>query len=85
MIEQNLDNGCTKNACFALSCLAANQQAHQLIVDHSRFETLLGALCELLNKVKDAETQWFAAMLVSSVFHNYLLHFLGQSGSYFLL
>lgn len=64
MIEQNIDNGCTKNACFALSCLAANQQAHQIIVDHSCFESLLGALCDLLNKVKDAETQWFAAMLL---------------------
>jgi len=62
MIEQNMDNGCTKNACYALSCLAANSQAYESIVEHLCFDNLVTVLCRLLNSIKDAETQWFAAM-----------------------
>lgn len=64
MIEQNLDNGCTKNACYALSTLASTQQAHQIIVEHTSFNNLLNILCKLLTSVSDSETQWFAAMLL---------------------
>ena len=62
MIEQNLDNGCTKNACYALSTLASSYQAHQVIVEHTSFNQLLNILCKLLVTVTDTETQWFAAM-----------------------
>jgi hypothetical protein len=62
MIEQNIDTGCTKNACYALSCLSANQQAHAAIVEHACFPDLLDMLCKLLKTIKDPETQWFAAM-----------------------
>ena len=57
-----MDNGCTKNACYALSCLAANSQAYESIVEHLCFDNLVTVLCRLLNSIKDAETQWFAAM-----------------------
>lgn len=62
MIEDNVDNGCTKNACYALSCIAVNQQAHQIIIEHKSFLNLIDILCKLLLTVKDPETQWFAAM-----------------------
>lgn len=64
MIEKNAENGCTKNACFALSCLASNTETNQMIVEHSCFTELLITLCELLITIKDAETQWFTAMYV---------------------
>jgi hypothetical protein len=64
MIEQNQDFGCTKNACFALSCLAANENAHDIIIKHDSFEKLITSLCKLIVKVTDTETQWFAAMYV---------------------
>lgn len=62
MIDQNNDFGCTKNACFALSCLAGNDKAHEIIINHDSFEKLMTALCKLLVNTFDAETQWFAAM-----------------------
>ncbi len=62
MIEQNVDNGCTKNACYALSTLASNHQAHQVIVEHNMFNHLLNVLCKLVVTATDTETQWFAAM-----------------------
>ena len=62
MIEQNLDNGCTKNACFALTCIAGSVEMHQIIVEHPCFVNLLSVLCNLLVTIKDPETQWFAAM-----------------------
>ena len=62
MIQQNTDNGCTKNACFALSSLAASKVTHSVVVDHTCFERLLNSLCDLLHTVNDGETQWFAAM-----------------------
>jgi hypothetical protein len=64
MIEQNHDIGCTKNACFALSCLAANDRAHEIIIKHDSFERLIHSLCKLIVKATDTETQWFAAMYV---------------------
>ena len=62
MIEQNQDYGCTKNACFALSCLSVNENAHAAIIKHESFEKLIYCLCKLIVKVTDTETQWFAAM-----------------------
>ncbi len=62
MVEQDKDFGCTKNACFALSCLAVNEQAHTLIMNHSSFNNLVKTLCKLLVNTFDTETQWFAAM-----------------------
>ena len=62
MIENHVDNGCTKNACYALSCLAANQSAHKLVIDSPNFANLINVLCRHLTSIKDPETQWFAAM-----------------------
>lgn len=62
MVEQNIDAGCTKNACYALSCLSADEQAHSAITEHKCFLDLVGMLCKLLQTVKDPETQWFSAM-----------------------
>lgn len=62
MIEQNQDFGCTKNACFALSCLAGNETAHLSILNHISFDKLTKSLCHLLVNISDVETQWFAAM-----------------------
>lgn len=62
MIEDNVDNGCTKNACYALSCLATNQQARKLVVENENFPNLLTILCQHLATIKDPETQWFVAM-----------------------
>jgi hypothetical protein len=64
MIEQNLDTGCTKNACYALSCLSSDQQAHVLITEHDCFNNLLNTLSKILLTINDPETQWFAAMLL---------------------
>ena len=62
MVNEKNDYGCIKNACFALSCLAANENAHLHIINHSSFDSLSNYLCNLLVNVDDAETQWFAAM-----------------------
>ena len=62
MIKTNSDNGCTKNACFALSSLEATKSTHSVVVEHGSFDSLLNNLCDLLLTNNDAETQWFAAM-----------------------
>lgn len=62
MIERNLDNGCTKNSCYALSCLAANQRIHHLILNNLEFNKLINTLCKLLTNASDPESQWFIAM-----------------------
>lgn len=67
MIETNSDNGCTKNACFALSSLAATTSTANVVIEHGSFDNLLNSLCDLLLTNNDAETQWFAAMFV----HNF--------------
>jgi hypothetical protein len=62
MIESNMDNGCTKNACFALGCLASDLTAHRMIVEHSCFGNLIQFLLNILLTNRDVETQWFSAM-----------------------
>lgn len=62
MIEQSQDAGSTKNACFALSCLAGNKDAHEMLINHSLINTLLESLIRLVSSFSDTETQWFAAM-----------------------
>lgn len=62
MIANNSDNGCTKNACFALSSLASSKATQSVVVEHNSFDSLLNSLCDLLLTNNDAETQWFAAM-----------------------
>ena len=62
MIEVNSDNGCTKNACFALSSLAATKSTANVVIEHNNFDSLLNNLCDLLLTNSDAETQWFSAM-----------------------
>ena len=55
------DAGASKNACFALSCLATNKEGHSRILKNSQTEEVLKTLTELLS-ADDAETGWFAAM-----------------------
>ena len=55
------DAGASKNACFALSCLATNKEGHSRILKNNRSDEVLKTLTELL-PVEDAETGWFAAM-----------------------
>ncbi|RNA10445.1 hypothetical protein BpHYR1_001734 [Brachionus plicatilis] len=72
MIESNSDNGCTKNSCYALSCLAVNQQAHQIILNNREFNNLITTLCDLLYNVSDPESQWFIAMVFSNYPSGYI-------------
>jgi hypothetical protein len=55
------DPGASKNACFALSCLAADREGHSRILKNSNLELVLKMLSELLSS-EDHETGWFAAM-----------------------
>ena len=55
------DAEASKNACFALSCLATNKEGHSRILKNSQTEEVLKTLTELLS-ADDAETGWFAAM-----------------------
>ncbi len=57
------DLGASKNACFALSCLAASADGHARLAASSDFYHLLSATAELLH-ADDSETGWFAAMYV---------------------
>lgn len=55
------DAGASKNACFALSCLAANLEGHSHLLNDSHSGDVLKILCKLLS-AQDSETGWFAAM-----------------------
>ena len=55
------DTGASKNACFALSCLATNKDGHTRLLKNSNSDEVLKTLSELLS-AEDAETGWFAAM-----------------------
>lgn len=57
------DAGASKNACFALSCLATNKEGHSRLLKNSHSDEVLKTLGELLS-AEDAETGWFAAMWV---------------------
>jgi len=55
------DTGASKNACFALSCLATNFEGHFRLLSNKHSEEILKTLSGLLN-AEDSETGWFAAM-----------------------
>ena len=55
------DPGASKNACFALSCLAADREGHSRILKNSNLELVLKMLSQLLSS-EDTETGWFSAM-----------------------
>ena len=61
------DTGASKNACFALSCLATNSEGHSRLLGNIHSEDILRTLSTLLN-AEDAETGWFAAMYVNTSF-----------------
>ena len=55
------DTGASKNACFALSCLATNSDGHSRLLNNVHSDDILKTLAILLN-AEDPETGWFAAM-----------------------
>lgn len=55
------DPGASKNACFALSCLAGNVDGHKRLVTNNEFNRMLLIASELLS-ADDTESGWFAAM-----------------------
>lgn len=55
------NSGPRKNACFALSCLAASKEGHDKLLDNSACDKVLNSLSQLLIS-SDDETGWFAAM-----------------------
>lgn len=55
------DTGASKNACFALSCLATNLDGHGRLLNNFHCETVVKTLSQLLS-TEDDETGWFAAM-----------------------
>ena len=56
------DMGSAKNACFALSCLAADKDGNQRIFASNFFNDVLNRLLLLLANEEDVEAAWFAAM-----------------------
>lgn len=55
------DMGGAKNACFAISCLAADSNGNQLVLANNFFKDALNRLVLLLQS-DDQEACWFAAM-----------------------
>ena len=55
------DTGASKNACFALSCLATNKEGHMRLLNNVYANEVMKRLSELLS-AEDSETGWFAAM-----------------------
>ena len=55
------DAGASKNACFALSCLATNLEGHSRLLQNVHSDDVLRTLAQLLS-AQDSETGWFAAM-----------------------
>lgn len=68
------DLGASKNACFALSCLASSNDGHARLVGNSDFYHLLSVTSELLH-AEDSETGWFAAMYATILVHVFLFYF----------
>ena len=54
--------GCTKNACYALSSLAAIDEGCKMVLQSGNFHANLQRLMELLVSNDDLEASWFAAM-----------------------
>lgn len=55
------DTGVSKNACFALSCLATSVEGHSRLLANYYVDSVLQQLTERL-MAEDSETGWFAAM-----------------------
>ena len=55
------DGGVSKNACFALSCLAASELGHRRLLTTPRCDAILKSLATLVGEIDD-ESSWFAAM-----------------------
>ncbi|KAJ8300108.1 hypothetical protein KUTeg_021627 [Tegillarca granosa] len=60
------DTGASKNACFALSCLATNTEGHTRLLNNIHSDDILRTLSELLS-ADDSETGWFAAMTLRTL------------------
>ena len=56
------DMGSAKNACFALSCLAADKDGNQRVIANPVFNDVVSKLVLLLGNEDDVEAAWFAAM-----------------------
>ena len=56
------DTGSAKNACFAVSCLAADTDGNYRILNNSAFNDVTNRLLMLLANDEDIEAAWFAAM-----------------------
>lgn len=61
MMLSSSDPGTSKNACFALSCLAMNKEGHMRLLKNTHTDDIVRSLSELIS-AEDAETAWFAAM-----------------------
>ena len=59
--------GSAKNACFALSCLAADKDGNQRVIGNNAFNDVLNRLVLLLANDEDVEAAWFAAMYVDEL------------------
>ncbi|XP_012943031.1 phosphatidylinositol phosphatase PTPRQ, partial [Aplysia californica] len=60
------DTGASKNACFALSCLATNLEGHSRLLGNAHSDDVLKTLSILLS-AEDSETGWFAAMTLRTL------------------
>ncbi|XP_053551417.1 usherin-like [Bombina bombina] len=58
------DTGESRNACYALTCLAMDPAGHRHIVSSQCFLQVLDTLCKLLQS-DEQESCWFAAMTVN--------------------
>lgn len=57
------DIGCTKNSCFALSCIASFPQGHTRLLAHPEIDNIIRILSAILSS-HDDELVWFSAMWV---------------------
>lgn len=55
------DIGCTKNSCFALSCIASFPQGHTRLLAHPEIDNIIRILSAILSS-HDDELVWFSAM-----------------------
>lgn len=60
-----------QTACFALSCLAMDEDGHALMMESTSISAVLDALLQLLRSA-EPDTAWFAAMCV--IFVHFRIH-----------
>jgi len=56
------DMGSAKNACFAISCLAMDDDGNQRVLSNSSSQDVINRLILLLSNEEDIEAAWFSAM-----------------------